>query len=186
MDLQANPVTRVYAEALFRAAKERGVVADINENLQGLAEMMQGNPEFQHFLGAPMIDVLRKKAAVQKSFQGNVDDMLVDFLCLLIDKNRADALEGVAQQYRVLADKDAGRVRISATTSHPLSDEQRTVLQDSLQQKLQSDCTIEAKVDTELVGGMILRIGDKLYDGSVRRQLQRVGDQLMRSSGYEN
>ena len=186
MEIQANPVSRVYAEALFRASKERGVVDEINDTLQDLAEMMRAHPEFHHFLGAPMINAGRKKAAVEKALQGQVDAMVVDFLCLLIDKDREEALEGIVQQFRKLADEDAGRIRVAATTSHALSDEQRASLLESLKQTLQSDCTLEASVEPELIGGMVLRIGDKLYDGSVRRQLQRVGDQLMRSSGYEN
>jgi F-type H+-transporting ATPase subunit delta len=186
MDIQANPVSRVYAEALFRAAKGRGAVDDINDSLHGLADVMRTHPEFHHFLGAPMIDVPRKKAAVIKALQGNVDPLIVDFLCLLIDKDRTEALAGVVQQFRVLADADAGRVRVGTTTAQPLSEGQSAALLESLRQVLHSDCTLEATVDPGLIGGMVLRIGDKLYDGSVRRSLQRVGDTLMRSSGYEN
>jgi len=186
MEIHANPISRVYAEALFRTAQELGVVDDTLESLQNLVEMMRAHPQFHLFLTAPMIDVTRKKEAVVKALQGNVDDLLVDFLCLLIDKDREGALEGATQQFRVLADAAAGRVRVRATTSHALTEPQRMALLESLQNKLRRDCTLEARVEPDLIGGLVLRIGDKLFDGSVRRQLQRVGDQLMRSSGYEN
>lgn len=186
MEMHANPVTRVYAEALFIAAKGRNVVEDTLESLQGLAAMMNAHPEFQQFLGAPMIDAARKKAAVIKALQGNVEVLIVDFLCLLIDKARQESLEGIVQEFRVLADAYAGRVRVLARSSHGLTEEQSAALLESLRKTLRSDCTLEAKVEPDLIGGLVLRIGDKLYDGSVRRQLQRVGDQLMRSGGYEN
>ena len=186
MEIQANGVTRVYAEALFIAAEDRSAVEDTLESLQALVAMMHSHPEFSHFLTAPMIDVARKKDAVIKALQGNVDQLVLDFLCLLIDKDREAALEGVMHQFRELADTAAGRLRVKATTSHMLTDQQRSALLETLQQKLRRDCTLEADVEPDLIGGLVLRIGDKLYDGSVRRQLQRVGDQLMRSSGYEN
>jgi F-type H+-transporting ATPase subunit delta len=186
MQIQANPVSRVYAEALFRVAKDRGVVADIDQSLQGLAALLHDNAVFRDFLAAPMINASRKKVAVKAAMQGNIDELLVDFLCLLIDKGRDKALEGVAVQFSALADSHAGRVRIAVKTSQELSQEQRSKLTESLQQILQSECSLETKVEPEILGGMILRIGDKLYDGSVRRQLQLVGDQLMRSSGYED
>jgi F-type H+-transporting ATPase subunit delta len=186
MEIHANPISRVYAEALFRTAQSRGVVEDTLESLHGLVAMMQTHPEFHLFLTAPMIDVERKKAAVVRALQGNVDELLIDFLCLLIDKDREEALEGILQQFRMLADEEAGRVRVQATTSHALTEPQRSALLESLQNNLRRQCTLEANVEPELIGGLVLRIGDKLYDGSVRRQLQRVGDQLMRSSGYEN
>ena len=186
MQIQANPVSRVYAEALFRVAKERGVVADIDQGLRGLAALLHDNATFRDFLAAPMIDASRKKNAVEAAMQGNADELLVDFLCLLIDKGRDQALEGVAVQFRVLADIDVGRVRVEVKSAQEMSQEQRSKLAESLRQILQSDCSLEMKVEPEILGGMILRIGDKLYDGSVRRQLQQVGDQLMRSSGYED
>ena len=186
MEIHTTPVSRVYAEALFRTAKERDVVSEIDVGLRGLAAMMRENPDFQAFLAAPMIDATRKKVAVEKSMKGNVDDLIVDFLCLLIDKGRDVSLEGIAAQFRVLSDASVGRVRVHATSPEALSAEQRARLEEFLQQTLQSDCTLETQVKPEILGGMILRIGDKLYDGSVRRQLQQVGDQLMRSSGYED
>lgn len=186
MQVQPNPVSRVYAEALYRVAKAGGIVADIDQELQGLAALMHENVAFEKFLAAPMIDPSRKKKAIEAAMKGNIDDVLIDFICLLIDKGRSEILEGVAVQFRVLADADAGLVRIKVRTALEMSPEQCANLEASLQQVLQRDCSLEMKVDADMIGGMILRIGDKLYDGSVRRQLQLVGEQLMRSSGYEN
>jgi F-type H+-transporting ATPase subunit delta len=186
MEIQANPVSRAYAEALFRSARDRGLVPEVDESLQGLAAVLRDNPQFSDFLQAPMIDTATKKSTLEKALSGRVEDLVVDFLCLLIDKDREESFAGIVQQYRVLADREARRLRVDVRTSHPLSDTQREQLQGTLQQVLRHDCMLEAKVEPELIGGMVLRIGDKLYDGSVRRQLQRLGDQFMRSSGYED
>lgn len=186
MEIHVNPVSRAYAEALFRSARDRDMVSAIDESLQGMSGVLRDNPSFSAFLGAPMIDPAHKKAVLESALRGQVEDLLVDFLCLLIDKDRVRALEGVVQQFRTLADRHAGRMRVTVRTSHALGEDQRRTLQDTLRQVLHLDCALETHVEPELIGGMVLRIGDKLYDGSVRRQLQRVGDQMMRSSGYEN
>jgi len=186
MQIHSNPVSRVYAEALFRVARNKGVVAEIGESLQGVGAVVRDTPEFRRFLRAPMIETARKKAVVESVFHGRIEDLLVDFLCLLIDKDREDAIEGIVEQYRLLADREAGRMRVGVRTAQPLSEAQRQKLESTLRDVLQHECLLDTRVEPELIGGMVLRIGDKLYDGSVRRQLQRFGDHLMRSSGYED
>ena len=184
--MRVQPVARVYAEALFSLARAREQVEAVGTELGELAALVAGHPELANFLETPVLQPEVQKQAIEQALGARVQRLLVDFLCLLIDKGRIGALAAIATAYRDLADHDAQCTRVQAASAKPLSDESRNKLVALLQARLQRQCILETKVQPELLGGLVLSVGDTIYDGSLRGRLQRLRNAMMRSSGYAN
>ena len=184
--MHVDSVARAYSEALLQIARERGRVDDVGAEIADIASLVRDHRDVSQFLQTPALEPAAKKQVLENALRGQVDDLVLDFLCLLVDKRRIDALGEIAGAYRALADDLAGRVRVQARSAQPLPDDLRARLVVVLRERLSTECILEASEDPELLGGLVLTVGDTLYDGSVRGQLQRIARKMMRSSGYEN
>jgi F-type H+-transporting ATPase subunit delta len=181
--MHTDPVARIYAQALLELASDRGRIDAVGADLEQVATAVGADAALRDFIATPVLDATPKKRVIE-SLRGKVDETVIDFLCLLIDKGRIESLAEIAAAYRQLADAAAGRLRVRAATAVALPTDQRRRLEETLQAALQRQCIVEAEVDADLIGGLVLQIGDKVYDGSVRSQLRRVRSRMMRSSGY--
>lgn len=184
--MHVQPVARVYAEALLEIARERGQIDAIGTELQEFAELVSLDAEIRNCLETPVLEPAMQKQVLSRALEGQVQPVLVDFLCLLIDRGRIGVLGEVAGAYRELADQAAGRQRVQAVSAEPLDAPMQERLLNVLHRRLQRECVLETSVQPDLLGGLTLSIGDTIYDGSLRNRLQRVRHAMMRSSGYEN
>ncbi|MAF26586.1 MAG: ATP synthase F1 subunit delta [Gemmatimonadota bacterium] len=184
--MPASPVARVYAEALFGIAKERSAVDDLDGELHGFFAILAGEEEAFGFLTSPTVDKSSKKELIRSSLEGNASDTLADFLCLLVDKRRFASLPLVAEAFRELADTHAGRARATLTSAAPVPDDTASEMAGALGSALDRKIVLERKVNPDLLGGAVVTIGDKVYNGSVTSQLQRFRKRIMRSYGNED
>jgi len=180
--MQKDPVARVYAQALLDLGRDGNRIDALGEDLQQVVSALAADAGLRTFLESPALDPATKKRALE-SLRGKTDDLVVNFLCLLVDKGRIGSLGAIALAYRDLADEAAGRVRVHATTAVPMDAEQRKRLLDTVHATLKKEIVLETDVQPELVGGLVLHIGDKIYDGSVNRALGRIRNEMTRSSG---
>jgi F-type H+-transporting ATPase subunit delta len=181
--MQTHPVARVYAEALLELAQKQGRTDEFGAQLSQLLGLLQATPGVRVFLESPSVGIEDKKRVLETALRGRIDDLLVNFVGLLIDKGRLPELPGIAAAYRDQADEAMGRSRVRAQTAVPLPADLRQRLEAILRQKLQRECVLEVEVQPQLLGGLVLTIGDKVYDGSVSGQLRRLRQAMMRSSG---
>lgn len=184
--MHLQPVAGVYAEALLAIAEQRGQTEPLAAELEDLSSLLAAAPEIRRFLETPVLDAAVKKGVLEKALGGQVQRVLVDFVCLLIDKGRIGVLSDIALAFRQRLDHAAGRVRVQATSATALTDADSRSLAELLRARLQSECIVETAVQPALLGGLVVTIGDTIYDGSVRAQLRRIREAMMRSSGYEN
>lgn len=180
------PVARTYAEALLAIATDRGQVQAIGTELASIAALVAAEEDVRHFLATPTLEASVQKQALTQALGGRVQRVLVDFLCLLVDKGRIDTLGAIAAAYGELADLAAGRLRVQVASAAPLSAANVQQLADLIRERLQCECLLETAVQPTLLGGLVVSIGDTILDGSLRGRLQRLRNALMRSSGYEN
>jgi len=178
-----NPVAKVYAEALLEAAGDRrdALGASLDTSLQALASA----PELRVFLETPALEAAKKKSALEK-LRGPMDDLLVNFLCVVVDKQRVDLLGEMAAAYRDLADRAANRARAQLTLGMPIDDDQRDHIARILTQRLQREIVLESTVDPRLIAGLVVQVGDRVLEASVHGWLEQLRKELVRSSGYEN
>jgi F-type H+-transporting ATPase subunit delta len=164
---------RMYARALFQAAREADRLEPVAENFAALAALLEESPELRSFLRNPQIDPL-EKADVLAQVAAGADDLVRNFLRLAAEKGRAGELAEIAGELEVLVARAQGRLAVELTTAVELSDEEARSIVETIERA--SGRTVEATrtVDPSLVGGVVLRIGTFLADGSVRGRLERL------------
>lgn len=181
-----DPVARPYAEALFEIAKQQSQVDEIGQELSEFRGLVEREAEMAAFLASPVIEPSVKSGHLRKAIDGRVSDTVANTLCLLVDKGRFDALGRIVDAYLSMADEHAGRVRVSVKTAVPMSEALKQELATTLRTGLAKTIELETEVDSDMMGGAMVAIGDKVYDGSLRNQLNRFRQQISRRAGNED
>jgi F-type H+-transporting ATPase subunit delta len=170
-------VDRVYANALFEAARDQDKLDAVREQLQQVVEAEAQVPELRELLRNPQLDP-RARAAAIEDVLGDAEELLRNFLLVLADKGRTGQLEEIARELERLIARHEGIVHAELTTAVELSDEDARKLLDQIEQA--SGRKVEAKrsVDPDLIGGIVLQVGSYRLDASVRGRLERLRRQL--------
>ena len=170
-------VHRVYARALFDAAREKESVAAVQEELADFVAAVRDVPELRAVLRTPQIDP-RAKAAALEAITGGAHDILRNFLRLLVEKGRIADVEEIADELDRLVAREHGQLTVELTTARALSDEEARRIVEQI--ATASGRRIEAtrSVDPDLIGGIVLQAGSFRLDASVRGRLNRLRQEL--------
>src|SRR5690606_7980409 len=133
--------------------------------IDDVARLLRGEPRVREFLGTPRVDVEAKKAAVRGAFAGRVPDHFLRFLLAVVEHRRQALLPAIADEYNALVDEIRGRVRAEITVARPPSPETERELVAALERKLGKTVVATFRVDPDLVGGVVVRVGDQILDG---------------------
>ncbi len=164
-----------YAKALFQLAKEQGAVTGIRTELRKLAALLDEHPELREVLLQPLHPAPQRRAVLaQVGEKLGSSPLLKSFTGFLIDQRRFVDLEAIEQAFVALADADAGLTKAVVRTASPLTDDQRARLQQALARRAGTDVELEVQIDESLLGGVVAKIGDTVYDGSLKSQLQQL------------
>jgi F-type H+-transporting ATPase subunit delta len=184
-DDAAQHVARVYGEALLNSAQKAGQTDEIVENLDALVnEVFPRDRYLEAFLTSRAVGRERKAQALRAAFQGRASDLFLNFLLILNDHDRLDALRAIAATVRQLHEERAGLVRVQVRSAVPLADDQRDKLREELRAKFGRDPVLDARVDPDLLGGLTVQVGDVLYDASIRTRLEQIRNHLIESSSH--
>jgi F-type H+-transporting ATPase subunit delta len=178
-------VARVYAEALLDVADERNKAAEVAEELEGLAKAIRENPEIERAIASPIVRRSAKAKLIDDTFKGNVSDLTFNFLHVLNSKDRLALVRQAAFAYRELLDQRAKRLRVKVRSATALSENQNEQLRQLIAQATGLDPVIGVTIDPDLLGGMIVQIGDQVFDSSVRTRIDTIRNQLLARSSYE-
>jgi F-type H+-transporting ATPase subunit delta len=184
MDDTERRVARVYAEALYEAAAQKHQEGEILEELNALQGLLVGaDPRMGAFIGSTALGRERRKALL-KTFEGRANDLLVNFLYVLNEHDRLDALRGAILAYQDLYDQRTGRMRVLVWSAVPLDKDQEERLQRQLREQFQREPVLHTQVDPELLGGLVVQVDDWLYDASVRTRLRQLRNQILERSSH--
>lgn len=176
-------LAQVYAQALMAAAGPRADA--VGEDLDSLvADVLAGRPDAERFLASGAVNRKTKDAVLQATFGEGVSDVLRNFLGVLNQNNRLGLLRAIAAAYRKLRDEAAGRVRVKVTSAVTLTDDQLSKLKTTLTGRLDAEPVLDARTDPDLLGGLVVQVGDRVYDSSVRTRLDSLRTHLMASGSY--
>jgi F-type H+-transporting ATPase subunit delta len=170
-------VHRVYAGALFQAALEEKRLEPVREQLRQLVAAEAEVPELRKLLRNPQIDPRSKRAAIEDLTSGG-DELLRNFLLVLVDKGRAGQLEEIAREFERLAAEQEGIVRAELTTAVELSDDEAQKLLRQIEEASGQKVEATRSVDPDLIGGVVLQVGSHRLDASVRGRLERLRREL--------
>ncbi|MFQ5418059.1 MAG: ATP synthase F1 subunit delta [Myxococcota bacterium] len=180
-----SAVANVYGHAMLALADEQGHGDALLDEVLGLRRCLDADPGFEAFLSSPTVDGDTRGNAVERMFRGRVSDLLVDALQVLNRKERLGALRGVIESYRVAYESRRGRVDVFVATATPLSDAMRRRVTDAAARIAGREPQLVESVDASLIGGLVLRIGDRKMDASVATRLRRLEDALAARASQE-
>lgn len=178
----AGSISRRYAKALLQLGIDGHNYDVLGRELARVNATIEGSSELREALASPVFPLSQRKAILAEVLSRlAVSKWVEHFVLLLMDRNRIGALPAITQQYELLADEQAGRVRAQVTSATPLSPTTERRLKLALEQRTGKQVMIEKRVDPDLIGGVVVQIGDLVYDGSVRIQLANLREQLLAS-----
>jgi F-type H+-transporting ATPase subunit delta len=169
---------RMYAGALYEAAREHDKVDVVRSQLADLAAAMDTSPELEAFLANPQLDPGAKADVLEEVTTGG-DPILRNFVRLVASKGRAGQLKAIAEEFEAIVDREQGRLSVELTTAYEMDDDEAAAIVSKIEQA--SGRTVEATraVDPSLIGGMILQAGSLRVDASVRGRLDRLRRDLV-------
>lgn len=178
----SNPVARRYAQALADEAARQDVLRGVDEDMAMVRESLDGSPELERFFRSPVIGRDKKKAVTRQLFEERVQPLTHRFLQLLVDKERETELAAMAVAYRALRDEQRGIVEVQVRTATSLTTVERERLSARLGRMTGKDVRLNVREDASLMGGLVVRVGDTVYDGSVRHQLETLRERLTQNT----
>ncbi|RMF39011.1 MAG: ATP synthase F1 subunit delta [Planctomycetota bacterium] len=166
LDSDARQVGRLYARALLDVS---GAEVDrVLEELQAIVdECLDRYPALEELLASPRVTSEQKEAMVDRVFGGRIAPVLLNFLKVLCRRRRVGYVRAIQTVAAELREEQLGRVRVTVQTPYPLTDAQRDQIQQAFRQAYGKDAVIDERVDESLLGGIVLRVGDEVIDGSV-------------------
>jgi len=167
-------VARRYLAASLEAAERAGLRDELGRQLTRLRPITEAAPELVRLLAHPTMRLERKLAAVERLLGEPLVAPLRDLVALLIDNDRLKVLRAAADVYQELVDEAQGVVRAHVTTAMPLPDDQAERLRAALRGWLDADVVLDPRVDPQTIGGIVVAVGDRTLDGSLRGRLQRI------------
>jgi F-type H+-transporting ATPase subunit delta len=186
LDTSVVQLARVYAVALMKAvAKANQADAVIEEYESFLHDVIDRNPQFETVLNSSIIARADKGATIRKTFEGRASTIFLNFLLVLNDHGRLNLLRSVLQQLKSIRDEALGLVPVYVRAAVPLTTNDENTLRDRLTAVVAGQPVIHSEVDPSLLGGLVIRVGDTVYDGSVRTRLRRLHEQLIQRSTHE-
>ncbi len=165
-------IERRYAEALIGVGLKNNTLDLLQSELNQVDEVIDSNSELKKFLNSPVVDTAGKKAVIEKLFGKSLGANTLNFLRLLIDKNRIREISGIVNQYTVLADSIRECLNIKVITSAEIPKNQLNMIGEKFKKLYGSkDIKINHVVDESIIGGVIVKIGDKMIDGSIKGKI---------------
>ena len=172
-------VAERYASALFDLARDESAIDAIEAELVGLSEMIEGSEDFRRLIQSPVFSADDQQRAIGAiAERAGIKGLTGNFLRLVARNRRLFALPGIIKAFRAMAAAERGEVAAEVASAQPLSDGQVAALKAALREKLGKDVTLSASVDPALLGGLVVKVGSRMIDTSLRTRLMNVKSHL--------
>lgn len=175
-------VHEIYSDVMFELAQEAGMIDQVTEDLEATSTILQDEQEFLSLLTLNEIKPDEKAKIVRRVFKGRINDLTLDFLCVLAKRNRMSFLHGIGQRYQVLSDEHKHLHRIEVTLAKEPDDAELEKLKSDIRDAMNAEIKLSVTVDPEIIGGIVIRKGDLMIDNSVRTILDRTVHAVMERS----
>ncbi len=164
----------VYAKALLNVGDKSGSTEGLLDELHVVADATTAQPGLVNTLQSPQMGAEEKAELVGRIFGGKVSAALLNFLKVLVGKDRFDCLPAINAAAKKLHDEKSGEIQATLTTAESIDESAKQEIADQLSKKLGKQVKLDALIDPSIVGGIVVRVGDTVYDSSVVGQLQQV------------
>lgn len=168
-------VVQPYAEALMSVAKSNNQTEEFGENVRSLLNLFKESKELTNFFANPFVTAEDKKAIINRILGEDTSSYFRNFLMLLVDRGRIILLEGVCQQYLATLREMNQTVLAEVTSAVPLTEEQQQSIKDKVKAMTNArEVELETNINSDIIGGVIIKVGSQVIDASLRGQLRRL------------
>ena len=174
-------IARVYAEALFEVAKEKGKLEEIHAQLGEFADAVAESRDLQVFLFSPYFSSTEKREGVARAVSG-AEPELINFLELLAEKHRMPVIFRIRRRFDELWAKENRRLEVRLTSAVELDSDVVKRVRKEIERQTDREIDLETAVDETIVGGLVLRVGNMVLDASVRNKLERLRREVARAT----
>jgi F-type H+-transporting ATPase subunit delta len=176
---QYSPVAMAYAQSLLELANEKGHAEAVEQELEQLRQLLDQNPTFKEVLGSPAVGTIEREQLIERVLRNSVSTLVFNTLGVMNKHGRLGLIEQLSNAFSELLDQQLGKVEVDLTVSQPLTREQLETARKRISEALGRDAVVHPYVEPEIIGGMIIRVGDKLIDASVKYQLASIRERLL-------
>jgi F-type H+-transporting ATPase subunit delta len=174
-----TPLAAAYARSVLELANDQNQAREIGQELEELGKIIESDPTFANFLANPSVGETERGQVVEKVFRGRVSPLVMNFMLVANRKGRLGILRQIAAAYAELLEKQMGIIEVDVTVAHRLTPEQFDDVHRRVGEALKREVVLHQYVDESIIGGMILRVQDRLLDASVRAQLRAMRRKLL-------
>ena len=174
-------LARKYSAAIFELAQEENKLVEYGKELAGVCQDLASVPAAEAFLANPQIEIKAKKELIAKLFAGELSKNVYHFLLLLIDKRRITLLAAIEEEFSKLSNEAQSILIADVTTAEPASADQQQKIADRLADLTGKQVKLRLHEDEKLIGGVVVKIGDRRIDGSVAGRLETLKKELLAS-----
>jgi F-type H+-transporting ATPase subunit delta len=168
----ARTVEDIYGLALVEMAEKAGTLDAVADEVQELSKLLANEPQLMKLLGNQVLGTSEKAGSIQRLFKGQISDLVYNFIQTVNRKGRMDKLPGIFKSVMRIIDQRNGIVEVDAYVATELSSDALDSLAQKIGAAISRNVILNQKVDANLIGGLKLRVGDKLIDGSIATQLK--------------
>ncbi len=184
--IDAAAIGRVYAEALIEQAAARQQEQEVLDELEALLrKVFDPHPELEEFLTGDALGRESKARVIDATFANRASDLVFNFLHVLNEHDRLVLIRPITYVYRQLLERKHNQMRVEVRSAVPLAPDQRERLRGELRQVFQREPLLDEAVDRGLLGGLVVRVGDWLYDASLRTRLDRLLHEVVEKGSHE-
>ncbi|MEE2719041.1 MAG: ATP synthase F1 subunit delta [Planctomycetota bacterium] len=186
MATQTDTLARTYATSLYELADEGGgrdMVMEIADELEQICELLRGDRQLRELFTSPIIDTGRRSEALTRIFGNRVSELVVRFLVILNRNGRLGHLDPIQAAYDQKVQEAFGRIEVDVITASEIDEAAKARIGERIKQALGKDPVMHSYTDPSIIGGVRLRIGDEMIDGSVATRLRRMGAALQQHGG---
>ncbi|MEA3423792.1 MAG: F0F1 ATP synthase subunit delta [Bacillota bacterium] len=176
----AKLVAKTYSKALFEFAFESDILDEISDEFDFIVNSLKTYDEFFELFKSPKLSIDERKNIIQEVFQEKVSVEMLNFLFVLLDKRRANEIINVNNEFNKLMDEHRGIVQAFVKSAKELDEEEKKELINELSKLIGKGIRLKTAVDTDIIGGLYIKIEDKVIDGSVKNKLNVIKEELKR------
>ena len=175
-------VSRRYSEALFELAKEENKIEILLEQLELLKKVFQQNPNIYSVLGHPEVSVKEKQSSIDELFSDIFEEEICNVLKLMIEKDRLSYLDSIVDDFNELYLRYSNTVRVNVASAVELANEQKDELAAKLINMMGKDVILQYEIDKSLIGGLLIKLEDKVIDTTVKGKLELLKSELLQDA----
>ncbi len=173
-----HSVAQRYADALFQVAEAQGNLDKVDQDLAAIAQILSDHPDLTRLWESAVVSTEDKKSIVKQLFEGKIEPITYNTLLLMFDKQRGGSIGQVQHAFRERYNAFRKRLKVTVRTVLPMASDETEELRRVLAQATAREIEMEATIDPDLIGGIVVKVGDKVIDNSLRGRLEALARTL--------